>query len=290
LTKARTNADNVTADIAGITAGTGITGGGTSGTVTVTNSMATAIDAAGDLIYGTGPDAFTRLAVGTAGRVLKVNSGATAPEWSVDPTTDVVTTAGDLIYGTGADAVARLGLGTAGQVLQVNSGVTAPEWATPAAGGGMTLLSTTTLSGASTTVSSISGSHKNLLFIINGVNISTNAQFYLQSNGSVGDWYEIYGEAGGAAWTENNGNNLYPTNTALGSGNTNNAFAVLIYNYASSTAYKPFNSTGTYNTGSADRNHFSAGTWRNVTAISSMKFSTGAGTFNGGTVLTYGVS
>ena len=35
MTKARVNADNVTADIAGVTAGTGITGGGTSGTVTL---------------------------------------------------------------------------------------------------------------------------------------------------------------------------------------------------------------------------------------------------------------
>jgi hypothetical protein len=34
-TKARTNADNWAADITGVTAGTGITGGGTSGTVTV---------------------------------------------------------------------------------------------------------------------------------------------------------------------------------------------------------------------------------------------------------------
>ncbi len=82
MTRARTNADNVTADIAGITAGTGITGGGTSGTVTVTNSMATAIDAAGDLIYGTGSDAFTRLGLGTASQYLRVNSGATAPEWA----------------------------------------------------------------------------------------------------------------------------------------------------------------------------------------------------------------
>jgi hypothetical protein len=52
-------------DITGVTAGTGISGGGTSGTVTVTNSMATAIDAKGDLIAGTGADAFARLAVGT---------------------------------------------------------------------------------------------------------------------------------------------------------------------------------------------------------------------------------
>ena len=38
-------------------------------------------DAAGDLLYGSGADASTRLALGTAGQVLKVNSGATAPEW-----------------------------------------------------------------------------------------------------------------------------------------------------------------------------------------------------------------
>jgi hypothetical protein len=43
-TKARVNADNVTADIAGITAGTGITGGGTSGTVTIAIDTATTAD------------------------------------------------------------------------------------------------------------------------------------------------------------------------------------------------------------------------------------------------------
>lgn len=35
MTKARTNADNASADIQGVTAGTGLTGGGTSGTVTL---------------------------------------------------------------------------------------------------------------------------------------------------------------------------------------------------------------------------------------------------------------
>ena len=82
MTKARDNADNWAADITGVTAGTGITGGGTSGTVTVTNSLLTTIDAAGDLLYGTGADAASRLAIGTAGQVLQVNSGATAPEWA----------------------------------------------------------------------------------------------------------------------------------------------------------------------------------------------------------------
>lgn len=66
-----------TGDITGVTAGTGISGGGTSGDVTVTNSMATAIDAKGDLIAGTGADAFARLAVGSNDLVLSAASGET---------------------------------------------------------------------------------------------------------------------------------------------------------------------------------------------------------------------
>jgi hypothetical protein len=64
-------------DITGVTAGTGISGGGTSGTVTVTNSMATAIDAKGDLVPGTGADTFARLAVGANGTVLTADSAET---------------------------------------------------------------------------------------------------------------------------------------------------------------------------------------------------------------------
>ena len=85
-----TNADmdftwinNDQGDITGVTAGTGISGGGTSGTVTVTNSMATAIDAKGDLIGGTGADTFARLAVGTNGQVLTADSAeATGLKWA----------------------------------------------------------------------------------------------------------------------------------------------------------------------------------------------------------------
>jgi hypothetical protein len=70
-------------DITGVTAGTGISGGGTSGTVTVTNSMATAIDAKGDLIGGTGADAFARLPVGTNGQILTADStAATGLAWA----------------------------------------------------------------------------------------------------------------------------------------------------------------------------------------------------------------
>lgn len=67
---------NDVGDITAVTAGTGISGGGTSGAVTVTNTMATAIDAKGDLVVGTGSDAFARLAAGNNGQALYADSSA----------------------------------------------------------------------------------------------------------------------------------------------------------------------------------------------------------------------
>jgi hypothetical protein len=80
-------ASGATGDIEGVTAGVGISGGGTSGTVTITNSMATAITTNGDLIYGTGSGTFTRRGIGSTGQVLTVVGGL--PDWatiSANPT------------------------------------------------------------------------------------------------------------------------------------------------------------------------------------------------------------
>jgi hypothetical protein len=68
-------------DVTGVTAGTGITVTDPTGPVpTVTNSMATAITTAGDLIKGTGSGTFDRLGIGSAGQVLTVSAGA--PAWA----------------------------------------------------------------------------------------------------------------------------------------------------------------------------------------------------------------
>jgi hypothetical protein len=76
-------ASGATGDIEGVTAGVGISGGGTSGTVTITNSMATAIDAKGDLVAGTGADTFSRIAVGANNTVLTADSStATGLKWA----------------------------------------------------------------------------------------------------------------------------------------------------------------------------------------------------------------
>ena len=61
-------------DITGVTAGTGITGGGTSGTVTITNDMATTITAAGDIVVGTGSGTYDNLPIGTTGQVLTADT------------------------------------------------------------------------------------------------------------------------------------------------------------------------------------------------------------------------
>jgi hypothetical protein len=113
----------------------------------------------GDIEYRSStPNVNTRLPLGTAGQVLKVNSGATAPEWATDASgmTNPMTTTGDTIYSSSGSTPARLGIGTAGQVLRVNSGATAPEWAAPSTGA-MTLVQRSTFSNVANTGTTFDG-------------------------------------------------------------------------------------------------------------------------------------
>jgi hypothetical protein len=74
---------NDVGDITAVTAGTGISGGGTTGAVTITNSMATEIAAKGDLIAGTGSQTFDNLTVGANNTVLTADSStATGLKWA----------------------------------------------------------------------------------------------------------------------------------------------------------------------------------------------------------------
>ncbi len=149
-------------DVTGTAVGGSVSG--TVGAITLNNNSVTGAHLAmsgqqsGDVMYFDGSD-WVRLAKGTAGQVLKMNVGATAPSWAADIDTtigdaavggDVSGTisniqisanaidgthislgsdaAGDIMYYNGTNYV-RLAKGTAGQVLTVNSGATAPEWA-----------------------------------------------------------------------------------------------------------------------------------------------------------------
>ena len=141
-------ASGATGDIEGVTAGTGISGGGTSGTVTITNSMATEIAAKGDLIVGTGSATFDNLAVGTNGMTIVADSTAsTGLAYKGIGVANGLTTTGDTIYSSSGTTQSRLGIGSTGQVLTVASGV--PSWATPATPtSGLVWLARTTASNA----------------------------------------------------------------------------------------------------------------------------------------------
>ena len=95
----------------------------------------------------------------------------------------IVDAKGDLIAGTASDTVARLAVGSNDQVLMADSTTaTGLKWGTVAAGG-QTLLSTTTLSGASTTISSISQSYKDLILQLSGGTVATGGQIWMRVNG-----------------------------------------------------------------------------------------------------------
>jgi hypothetical protein len=205
--------------------------------------------------------------------------------------TNPMTTTGDTIYSSSGSTPARLGIGSTGQVLTVAGGV--PSWATPAGGGGMTLLSTTTLSGSSTTIS-LSGTYKNLECHMYGIDFSNAGQLIIKPNNDALKCDYIVmrqlSNTNGLGGDTNQNIDTYGIDN-LASGNANNAMTLQISNYQSSTNYKPFNWFGGYRTNSATNAAFSlAGIFKSNTAITSLVFAPSTGTFSAGEVKVYGVN
>jgi hypothetical protein len=119
-------ASGATGDIEGVTAGIGISGGGTSGTVTVTNSMATAIDAKGDLVPGTGADTFARLAVGANGTILTADSAeATGLKWAAASGGSFTTGVTNIASQQATTSTSYTDLSTAGPAVTITTGTKA---------------------------------------------------------------------------------------------------------------------------------------------------------------------
>ncbi len=125
---------------------------------------------------------FVDLKGGTSGQVLSKASNTDLDfTWVAQDDSNAIQNAivdakGDLIAATAADTPARLAVGTNGQVLTADStAATGLAWTAPVTGG-MTLLSTTTMSGSTTTVSSISQAYTNLYVVLENVTVSVDAE------------------------------------------------------------------------------------------------------------------
>jgi hypothetical protein len=208
----------------------------------------------------------------------------------------LIDAAGDLIYGTADNTAARLAIGTASQVLRVNSGATAPEWATPAASGGMTLISTTTLTGASVTLSSIPQTYKNLQLVIRNFKPATDGQqIQMRINGdSSANRYrsfetnpQVESAAFNAAAIDNVFANPQDNSTATGLSIVN------IFDYTNAVTMKFTISTTLGNNSTTPANALwlnNAGIYNQIDAITSLVLLPGSGNFTSGSILLYGVS
>jgi hypothetical protein len=204
----------------------------------------------------------------------------------------IVDAKGDIIAATAADTVSRLAVGANDTVLTADStAATGLKWATPASGG-MTLISTTTLSGATTTLSSIPQTYNSLLVIAFGMthNTSNRAFRCLPNNATNLCFYSGVRSSASANSFNSNTLNLDMDLDVLRT-NANNAWSLTFDNYTSTTAMKPFNFYGAFVNGvSADSSVTAGGHFRSSSAITSLVFDVqGTNTFAGGTILLYGV-
>jgi hypothetical protein len=204
----------------------------------------------------------------------------------------IVDAKGDIIAATADNTVDRLAVGANGTVLTAASGqATGLEWALPASGG-MTLLSTTTLSGATVSISGISGSYVNLFIIVHGMtNATAGGSFRCAPNGTTNITSQFQTAGAGSVNTTNNSYMRFHTSSFDNSNtNANNVWAINIYNYANSTNYKAFDISGNWIASDATQVcQMSKGAIITNSAITSLVFSNSGGNLSTGTVLIYGV-
>jgi hypothetical protein len=234
----------------------------------------------------------TRLGVGADGTTLVADSStATGLKYQAATVNTVIDAKGDLLAGTAADTIARIAVGANDTVLTADSSTaTGLKWATSAAGG-MTLISTTTLTGTTITLSSIPQTYNSLYLVFKNVDPVNDTNYVtLRLNGTSSVSYYNFitfgsqsSSAADTRWVITNGIDV--TVNA-------NLATITIPDYTNATTRKMgfINYVGSPDTGSADISSLIAVGGSTITAaVSSLTITTNSGDFSSGTVLLYGV-
>ena len=160
---------------------------------------------------------------------------------------------------------------------------------------GMTLLSITTLSGATTTLGSIPQSYKNLHLIIQGVTYNTSNQKFRMLpnniNNKSGMTGTIAASPTGTVANTQETVDFTLTQGALARTGGVNGWGVNINNYSSTTKIKPIQFYGYWTLTSDIYFSNGGGCYTENTPITSLVFDVGGtNTFTGGTIELYGVN
>jgi hypothetical protein len=206
---------------------------------------------------------------------------------------------GDLVVGSGTNDAAVLAVGTNDYVLTADSSATnGVKWAALPAGGSMTLLSTTTLSGASTSISITPTGYTYIDVLIKnayGSTNDTNGTFRLNSDsGSNYTSHSIRYDGGTLLGTSSQAttqfNNLMvnlPTSNTTG--RANNCRISIYTPNATDDFYVEWESVGSANSQSNPGGGSNRGIYNASAALSNLTILVNSGTFSGGTVEVYGV-
>jgi hypothetical protein len=218
----------------------------------------------------------------------------TGSAWTNLDTTGMVnpmTTTGDTIYSSSGTTPARLGIGTAGQVLTVNSGATAPEWAT-ASSGGMTLLASGTLSGASLALTSISSSYQDLRLVVRNLLPATDGTAIRLrfNNDSTANRYQWNSVASNALFDKDHIEiQSYSTSNSSSQGIN----MINVYDYANTTTWKYCDSRNFNNRAGTPANvnidAIYKGIYNQTGAISQLNLFMSSGNFTSGNYYLYGI-
>ena len=206
---------------------------------------------------------------------------------------------GDLVAGTTTNDSGVLAVGANGTVLTAASGeTTGLQWATPAAGGGMTLINSggTTLTGGSVTISSIPSTYKDLYLVVRDFLPATDqTDLCVRVNGdsSSSRYYNAYystaGNMAGNGRTLDE-SKLFLTKTQFST--SSNSLATAVFpDYTNTNTFKTaiVHSVSNYD---ATNPTFTGqiGVYNQTGVISSLQFFVSSGNFTSGTFFLYGVN